>query len=75
MTTTRKDVEGSLASLEATINDVVAKYRSMVLVLRDLIERLDRDVPAHACPGFDCATCARPNTADARALLAKIEGW
>jgi hypothetical protein len=41
--------------------------------LRDLVDRLDRDVPLHACPGFDCATCARPNTQTARALLAKIE--
>lgn len=38
--------------------------------LRNLVERLDRDVPRHACPGFDCATCARPNISDAREAVA-----
>lgn len=48
--------------------------------LTDLCDRLERDVPAHACPGFDrfkplevCPDCARPSTADARALLDAIE--
>ncbi len=45
----------------------------LVNVLRYLVERLERAVPAHACPGSDCAICARPNTSDARALLRRID--
>jgi hypothetical protein len=47
--------------------------RGLKEALSDLVDRLDRDVPAHACPGFDCATCARPDIEPARAAIARAE--
>lgn len=41
--------------------------------LRALVDMCSRDVPRHACSGFDCATCGRPNVEAARALLARLE--
>lgn len=49
---------------------LIAAAPTLLEMLRDLVDRLDRDVMQHACPGFDCAMCARPNTEPARTLLA-----
>ena len=62
-----EDIQSSPCLLHAAALEMLAR-------LRDLVDQGERDVPAHACPGFDCATCARPNTESAHALLARIDG-
>ena len=52
---------------------LIAKAPEPLDQLRALLEMLERDVPRHACPGFDCATCARPNIDGAVALLKELD--
>ena len=52
---------------------LIAAAPEMLALLRDLVSH-QRDVPAHACPGFDCSACARPDMEPTRALLARIDG-
>ena len=52
---------------------LIARAPDLLDQLRALVEMLKRDVPRHACPGFDCATCARPNVDEARALLSELD--
>ena len=52
---------------------LIAKAPELLDQLRALLEMLERDVPRHACPGFDCATCARPNIDGAVALLKELD--
>ena len=52
---------------------LISKAPELYEQLCALVERLERDVPRHACPGFDCAACARPNVDEARALLSELD--
>jgi hypothetical protein len=51
-----------------------AETRALREALAELVDQIERDVPAHRCPGYDCATCGRPSTMRVRALLTPTPG-
>ena len=55
------------ARLIALAPELAEALLALVLTIRE-------DVPAHACPGFDCVQCRRPDLSAARALLARLDG-